>query len=305
MAAAAAALAALAAVGCVRGASPSQPTAAGDSPRPAVSCPAPIVSQSFTGGPIRVSFASPQAAGGLQPLSISCAPASGAAFAVGTTTVLCTITDAAQEAVTCSFTVRVLGPPRLSATRFVAFGDSITAGQAFDTYPAHLLAQLRQRYETQSIFVFDDGVAGENAFPNGQRRLPASLDALRPDALLLMEGTNDLNGGATGMALALDALTTMVRTARARGVVVFLATIPPQRPGGVRNFTAGLVAGFNDNVRALAEREGVPLVDIYAAMIGDLSLIGPDDLHPNAAGHVVMAQTFFTAIQKQLELPPE
>jgi len=87
--------------------------------------------------------------------------------------------------------------------------------------------------------------------------------------------------------------------------VVFLATIPPQRPGAARSFTQPQVAGFNDSVRALAQREAVTLVDIYAAMIGDLSLIGPDDLHPNARGHAVMAQTFFTAIQRVLELPPE
>ena len=40
-------------------------------------------------------------------------------------------------------------------------------------------------------------------------------------------------------------------------------------------------------------------------MIGDLSLIGPDDLHPNERGHEVMAQLFFDAISKQLELPPQ
>jgi acyl-CoA thioesterase I len=296
-------LTALAAAGCVRAAVPSEPTALGAPPQPSVACPAPVVSQSFTGGPVRVAFAPPQAVGGLRPLSFSCSPPSGTSFAIGTTTVVCTITDALQDAVTCSFTVRVLGPPRLPVTRFLAFGDSITAGMTFDTYPGRLQAKLGQRYQTQNISVFDDGLAGENAFPDGQRRLPAALDAFRPDVLLLMEGTNDLNGGATGISLALDALTTMVRTARGRGVIVFLATIPPQGPS--RIFTRGLVPGFNDAVRALAQREGATLVDIYAAMVGNPSLIGPDDLHPTAQGHEVMAQTFFDAIQRQLELPPE
>ena len=299
----AAAAVAVASAACVRSASPAAPTSAGESPRPVVSCPAPVVSQSFTGGPIAVAFAPPQAAGGVLPLSVSCSPPSGAAFSIGTTTVLCTFVDAVASQTTCSFTVRVLGPPRLSATRFLAFGDSITAGQTFDTYPDRLSFKLRQRYQTQNPGVVNAGVAGENAFPFGQQRLPSVLGSSGAQALLLMEGSNDLIGGATGASLGLDALTNMVRTAHGRGVVVFLATIPPQGPS--RSFTRGLVPGFNDGVRGIAQREGATLVDIYAAMIGDPSLIGPDDLHPTVQGHEVMAQTFFDAIVRVLDLPPE
>src|SRR4029453_7058816 len=103
-------------------------------------------------------------------------------------------------------------------------------------------------------------------------------------ALWRMESTKDINGGVAGQNRAIDALTEMIRLSKARGVVVFLATIPPQRPGAARSFTQPQVAGFNDSVRALAQRESVTLVDIYAAMIGDLSLIGPDDLPPNKPG---------------------
>jgi lysophospholipase L1-like esterase len=303
----AAALAALAATAgaCVRSASTTAPTELGASPRPAVACPAPVVSQTLTGLPIRVTFALPQTAGGVLPLSASCAPPSGAAFPIGTTTVTCTVTDALQEGVSCTFTVRVLGPPRLSATRFLAFGDSITFGFTGDSYPSRLQAKLAARYQTQGISVVNAGLAGEDASPGGQQRLPSTLDAHRPAVLLLMEGSNDLNQGAGGASRALDALTAMVRLAKGRGIVVLLATIPPQRAGGQRNFTAPQVPGFNDSIRALAQREGATLVDIYAAMVGDPSLIGPDDLHPTTQGHEVMAQTFFMVIQQMLELPPE
>jgi lysophospholipase L1-like esterase len=286
-------------------AAPAAPSDLGASPRPTVSCPAPVTSQTLTGQPIPVAFAQPQAAGGVLPLTFSCSPASGARFPIGTTTVECSVTDALMGTTRCSFSVRVFGPPRLSAINFLAFGDSITLGSTFDTYPGHLQAELRQRYLTQNPGVADAGVDGERASPDGQARLPSTLDAIRPQALLLMEGSNDLNGGVAGQGRAIDALTQMIRLAKARGVAVFLATIPPQRPGAARSFTQPQIAGFNDSVRALAQREAVTLVDIYAAMIGDLSLIGPDDLHPNERGHAVMAQTFFEAIQKVLELPPE
>ena len=291
--------------GCVQSPTEAQPATLGAAPQPTLSCPAPVVSQSLNGAPLRVAFAQPQGAGGVQPLSFACSPPSGSAFPIGMTTVACTVTDALSNVVACNFTVRVLGPPRLSGTNFLAFGDSITLGQVFDTYPGHLQAALRQRYQTQNPGVVNAGVDGERASPTGQARLPSTIDATRPQALLLMEGTNDLNGGAAGQTRAIEALTEMIRAAKGRGVVVFLATIPPQRPGALRSFTQPQVAGFNDMVRALAQRESVTLVDIYAAMIGDLSLIGPDDLHPNSQGHIVMAQKFFEAIQRVLELPVE
>jgi lysophospholipase L1-like esterase len=275
------------------------------SPRPAVSCPAPVVSQSLNGGPVRVTFAQPQASGGVLPLSFTCSPASGASFPIGLSTVACSVTDALSEAVRCNFTVRVFGPPRLSATVFLAFGDSITKGMIFDTYPGRLDAKLRQRYQTQGTSTFNDGVDGERVSPDGLNRLSPTISARRAQVLLLMEGSNDLNGGSAGATRGLDGLTEMVRLAKGRGLTVFLATIPPQRPGAQRAFTQPQVPGFNDNVRAIAQREGATLVDVYAAMIGDLSLIGPDDLHPNERGHEVIAQLFFDAIQRVLELPPE
>ena len=292
-------------VGCAQSPAASQPSVTGPSPRPSIVCPQPVVSQTLNGQPIPVAFAFPQAAGGVLPLSFACSPSSGTRFPIGFTNIACTVTDALKDSVTCGFTVRVLGPPRLSSTNFLAFGDSITLGMLTDTYPAHLQDKLRQRFQTQNVGVFNDGVDGERASPSGQGRLPFSLDARRPQVLLLVEGSNDLNGGAAGAARAVDALTAMVRLAKSRGVIVFLGTIPPQRPGAARAFTQPQVPGFNDSVRGIAQREGATLVDLYAGMIGDLSLIGPDDLHPNERGHEVMAQLFYDAITKQLELPPE
>ena len=185
--------------GCVQSPTQAESTSVlSAAPHPTVSCPAPVVTQSLNGGPVRITFAQPQASGGVLPLSFTCSPASGAVFPIGMTTVACTVTDALMDSVNCSFGVRVFGPPRLSATTFLAFGDSITFGMTFDTYPGHLQAQLRQRYQTQNPGVINAGVDGERASPGGEGRLPSTLDATRPQALLLMEGTNDLNGGQAG-----------------------------------------------------------------------------------------------------------
>src|SRR6185369_3943719 len=85
-----------------------------------------------------VTYAAPGHDGGLAPISITCAPPSGAAFPLGTTNVSCAGSDAATPPRTaaCAFKV-TLAPyvppvPVLSVTRFMAVGDSLTAGDNGD-----------------------------------------------------------------------------------------------------------------------------------------------------------------------------
>ena len=109
------------------------PTPPVDPAAPALTCPAPQSAQSL-GGATVVSYPSPVATGGKAPLQpIACSPSSGAAFPIGTTGVACSVADALQRSASCAFTVTVLPPaPRLSVTRIVAFGDSITEGKFAD-----------------------------------------------------------------------------------------------------------------------------------------------------------------------------
>ena len=210
--------------GCTHASSvePSDPTTP---TRATATCPAPVTAQSTNLQPVRVTFADPRASAAVQPVSIACAPSSGDAFPVGTTAVSCTITDARQQTFSCSFTVKVAGPPHLSATTILAFGDSLTSGSSppdpIDSYPPRLKAQLAPRYPFQTIVVINDGRAGENAQATGRTRLPVALDLYKPGALILMEGSNDLLGGDAGATAGLTALTEMVRAARGRGVTVF------------------------------------------------------------------------------------
>jgi lysophospholipase L1-like esterase len=121
------------------------------------------------------------------------------------------------------------------------------------------------------------------------------------DVVLLMEGANDL-GSASFQAIA-TGLGQMIDNARSRGLKVMLATITPRNPNGSRGANASLVAPFNDQVRTLAISKDVPLVDVYAAFGGDLSLLGSDGLHPTAAGYHRIADTFFSTIRQTLEGP--
>jgi lysophospholipase L1-like esterase len=271
--------------------------------------------QSADGAPVQVTFQAPTVTGGLQPVSQTCTAQPGQ-FPVGQNPVNCTATDARGQSATCSFVVAVRPPPRLRFTQFLAFGDSLTQGEVSlaptllflspnDAYPAVLQRRLTTTYRQQNPAVLNDGLGGESAQGGGVTRLSQRLASVRPQVLLLMEGTNDLLAPPPAAADgAIASLRAMVRDAKARGVQVVLATIPPQRGTGSRAGVAALIPGFNDRIRALATAEQVVLADVYAAMQGDLTLIGVDDLHPTIRGYDVMAGVFLDAIRRSFEEAP-
>ena len=289
-------------------------------------CPAPTTQGSSTGQPIPVSYAAPTVVGGTPPTVVTCAPTSGSTFGIGATTVTCKVTDQIGRTNACAFTVTVTAPPTLSVTRFLAFGDSITWGEdgrvsasvvaglirprvqfpQSDTYPGALLASLGSRYTTQSPQMTNGGKPGEAVTdPSTFPRYVAYTSSRFYDVVLLMEGSNDL--GDQRFSAITSGLGQMIDDARSRGIKVMLATIPPQNPDGTdtakRRLQAPLVAPFNDLVRDLAGSKNIPLVDVYQAFGGNLSLLGVDGLHPTAAGYHLIADTFLASIKANLEAP--
>ena len=84
-----------------------------------------------------------------------------------------------------------------------------------------------------------------------------------------------------------------------------LATLTPENQMGIRGLAWSLVPMINDQIRALAASEGVPLVDVYQAFGGDVTtLIGFDGLHPTAAGYAKIADIFFNSIDSWLRGGP-
>jgi lysophospholipase L1-like esterase len=163
-------------------------------------CPANI---SLAGAPAigeSVAYVMPVPQGGTPPVTTTCAPASGSTFPIGSTTVTCTAKDAISRSAVCSFTVSVTSAT-LSAMNFMAFGDSITAGengsldpnsplptQAFpmcstpasspaavrrlaalrpqvidiaNAYPTKLLSLLQSRFPSEPFKMDDEGLPGE------------------------------------------------------------------------------------------------------------------------------------------------
>jgi acyl-CoA thioesterase-1 len=302
------------------GDSPAAPTPVPPPPL-TLTCPAAVSQLSPTGQAIGIRYGSATATGGTPPVQITCTPASDALFQVGRTTVTCNGADTKGVTASCSFAVTVTAPPTISLTQYLAFGDSITAGeitivgeglihtlQVIDalSYPTDLRASLLGRYTAQSISVINQGLKNEIT-AQGLSRLPAVLGTSQ--VLLLLEGANDISGASDAQVLtALSNIRAMVRLAKGRGLRVFLGTLPPENPTGCFNPCraggAAQLPSYNLGLQAIAASENVPLVDVFTAFHGDVTtLIGPDGLHPTAQGYRVMADAFFNAIKATLEVP--
>jgi lysophospholipase L1-like esterase len=329
-------LSALATVNCGKGTTP--PLTPSELPPPVslgITCPLVPNMQSPDGRSIAITYPPPDVTG--DPTApTTCAPASGSSFPVGRTNVACTARDLppGSRAASCGFVVTIV--PTIASTRFVGFGDSITAGtndpvscrfsaeldwspavgryrlpvpslvtDVPAAYPVVLQSLLRDRYLFQEPVVLDEGWGGERATGSDTLpRLREVLSAHMPQVLLLQEGANDL--GIAQAPILVGALRSMIREAKGRGVRVFLGTLLPQRAGGCRGGNAEYVVPMNDQIRFLSASEGVDLVDLYQSFVAsDLNVtLSIDGLHPTAAGYQLIANAFFGSIRTRLEIVP-
>lgn len=212
-------------------------------------------------------------------------------------------------------------PSALGATRFVAFGDSITWGNmsSFDgafvyeaptwSYPVRLKLALDTFHRGESsqpprtYTVVNEGVPGEPVSGGfgGAARIQNVITQHRPQGLLLLEGINDL-ANEVSVTDTVAALRRIVDIARTNNVTVLIATMPQTyhsiNPETLeeRDNARQLVPGFNDAIRAMA-RQNVHIVDLYAAFGTTHAYIGNDGVHPNDQGYALMASTFLARIE--------
>ena len=163
----------------------------------------------------------------------------------------------------------------------LAFGDSLTHGNGAppgEAYP-EVLAGLLGRT------VIRAGVPGEVS-AEGLRRLPALLEAHRPQLVILCHGGNDFLRRLDRQQTAAN-LGAMVELIRASGADVVLVGVPE----------FGLFLKPPDFYREIAERFKIPYeAEIVSELLGDRDYKS-DTIHPNAAGYRRMAGALFTLIK--------
>jgi lysophospholipase L1-like esterase len=213
-------------------------------------------------------------------------------------------------------------PARLSRTRFLAFGDSFTAGEVTNpvaslgsgihkmvlvpaaSYPSVLQSQLRATYAAQSasIAIVNSGEPSERIL-DGNQRFPGVFDANHPEVVLLMEGANGLP--QVGPDISTGIMRIMVQTAKNGGARVFVGSMIPQVAGRPRATTpVSELLAYNNTLQIMSTQESVTYVDLYNPMLADAAtLIGSDGLHPTESGYRKIADLFFAAIRTALETP--
>ncbi len=165
----------------------------------------------------------------------------------------------------------------------VAFGDSLTAGLGIapeEAWPA--LVEARLRREGHSYRVVNAGVSGDTS-AGGLRRVDWVLRA-RPEVAIVALGANDGLRGQPPRETRAN-LAEIVARLRAAGVRVLLAgmRLPP-------NYGADRAREFAAVFPDVARRAGVPLMPfLLDGVAADPRLNQPDGMHPNAAGHRVIA----------------
>ncbi len=301
---------------------------------PSILCPPDVAVRGGPGGAAEVSYPPPTATGGIPPLTVTCVPASGLGFGSGTTPVACGVTDARGRQATCAFFVTVT-PRVLGATRFIAFGDSITEGEngrpapslrSFidlpNIYPLKLEELLNTEFPGQGIVVLNRGAGG--AFvEQSVEQLPRVLETDRGDALLLLDGYNNLLSECTPdrstsaacarkIADVVSGLRECVRiakrpTAGIRYVLVSTLTPPGPYTGGPRDrrIAGDAITRTNASLAEMVRAEGVILVDAYARFSGhEGEYVDQDGLHLRPAGYEALARAFFDAIAASVAATP-
>ena len=190
----------------------------------------------------------------------------------------------------------IVTAPRAADERvIVALGDSLTAGLGVardEAYPALLEARLRRA--GFAYRVVNAGVSGDTT-AGALRRIDWVLRS-RPEIVIVALGAND---GLRGQPLAAlrDNLTAIVARLRAAGVRVLLAgmRVPP-------NYGRAYADEFADAFRTVARGASVTFVPfLLDGVAGDSTLNQADGIHPNAAGHRIVAETMWRALQPLLE----
>ncbi len=153
----------------------------------------------------------------------------------------------------------------------------------------------------------DRGISGQTT-PQMLVRFRQDVLALRPAAVHIMAGTNDIAGntGAANMETVQGNIASMAQLARANGIKVILASVPPAAafPWAKDKRPVPQIAAMNRWLRDYARANGHTYVDYHAALATPDGAMKPglatDGVHPTPAGYAVMRPLALAAITKTL-----
>jgi lysophospholipase L1-like esterase len=152
------------------------------------------------------------------------------------------------------------------------------------------------------------GISGQTT-PQMLIRFRPDVIAHKPEAVVILAGTNDIAGNTGPMSLEdiQGNLQSMAELAKANGIRVVLASVLPVsdylRPQTGRRPPEKINA-LNAWIKDYAAKNGHVYLDYYSAMLDDKGVLKQeltyDGLHPNEAGYEVMGPLAEKAIARAL-----
>ncbi len=185
----------------------------------------------------------------------------------------------------CGKTKEEAIPP---GSHVLALGDSLTAEGAGVSLEQAWPSLLGTR---TGWVVVNGGVSGDTS-EAALRRLPSLLEQHKPVLVLVTLGGNDMLRHVPQQETVAN-LAKIIALTRVHGAKPVLLATP--NPSLIRAVFRNLAAP--DFYREVADAQQVPLIeDAIADILSDPQL-KRDPLHPDAAGHALLAEKIFTGLQ--------
>jgi lysophospholipase L1-like esterase len=187
-------------------------------------------------------------------------------------------------------------PAAKNENRVVFLGDSIT--------DAWNLAE----YFPGKPYI-NRGISGQTT-PQMLIRLRPDVIALKPKAVVILAGTNDIAGNTGPMTIEMieDNYASIAELARANGIKVVFASVLPIHDYGKTKMSERRspeqILQLNQWIKGYCDKNGLVHLDYFNKMVDDKGMLkvelANDGLHPNAEGYKIMAPLAEAAIQQAL-----
>ena len=185
-----------------------------------------------------------------------------------------------------------LSLPTSGDTRVVFMGNSIT----------ERWMKNRPDFFSNNPYV-NRGIAGQTS-PQMLLRFRQDVIDLKPTAVVILAGTNDIAGntGPSTIAMIVDNIVSMVELAKANNIEVIMCSVLPADDYFWRKGLepAEKIVSLNALLKAYATKHSITYVDYFSAMVNESNglkkELGTDGVHPNIAGYLIMEPLIEEAI---------
>ena len=194
---------------------------------------------------------------------------------------------------------KALSSPGVGEQRVIFFGDSITDGWHLDEHfpgKGYINRGISGQTTSQMLVRFHQDVI-----------------ALRPAAVVILAGTNDIAGNTGAIAVEdIEAnYASLAELAHASGIsLIFSSVLPvhdytPQSQNFFAQRAPAKILTLNAWLKNYCSTHGLIYLDYFSAMVDEHGLLrkdlAADGLHPNNAGYKMMAPLAETAVEQALK----